>query len=274
MANRTSSEFARCIGRDDRDRPPNGVVGIRRPYADQRFYASTFGRFMSADPFKQAAKASDSGSWNKYAYVQDDPVNHTDRHGQFTDVDPIECYTLDTCDFDPGPEPVPAPGPDPGPILPRGSDDPPCDPMFLNSNFSIKGPDGLKFSGDDINLAARVVYAESSSLYKEQLAVANVIYNRLENPGYRDSGQTATTLTMVVTQKKQFNAITDPGPSPKFNGSAPAVAQDLNPAECLSLQGAVASVIETLSLGPQYSFTKFLGGTFAGGTHIGGSTFW
>jgi RHS repeat-associated protein len=48
---------------------------------DQRFYTSQFGRFMSADRFKRAAKVNDSGSWNKYSYTRGDPVNRFDRHG-------------------------------------------------------------------------------------------------------------------------------------------------------------------------------------------------
>lgn len=48
---------------------------------DQRFYTSQFGRFMSADRFKRAAKANSSGSWNKYSYTRGDPVNRTDRRG-------------------------------------------------------------------------------------------------------------------------------------------------------------------------------------------------
>jgi RHS repeat-associated protein len=48
---------------------------------DQRFYTSQFGRFMSADRFKRAAKLNDSGSWNKYSYTRGDPVNRVDRHG-------------------------------------------------------------------------------------------------------------------------------------------------------------------------------------------------
>lgn len=36
---------------------------------------------MSADRFRQAAKANDSGSWNKYSYTRNDPVNRADRRG-------------------------------------------------------------------------------------------------------------------------------------------------------------------------------------------------
>ena len=52
-------------------------------YADQRYYTSQFGRFMSADRFQQSAKANDSGSWNKYSYVQSDPINSRDPTGQY-----------------------------------------------------------------------------------------------------------------------------------------------------------------------------------------------
>jgi hypothetical protein len=52
---------------------------------DQRFDTSQFGRFMSADRFKQAAKANDSGSWNKYSYANGDPVNRVDRRGTCDD---------------------------------------------------------------------------------------------------------------------------------------------------------------------------------------------
>jgi hypothetical protein len=36
---------------------------------------------MSAVRFTQAAKANDSGSWNRYAYTRGDPVNRTDGRG-------------------------------------------------------------------------------------------------------------------------------------------------------------------------------------------------
>jgi RHS repeat-associated protein len=64
-------------------------------YADQRFYTSQFGRFMSADRFQRAAKVTDSGSWNKYSYTRGDPVNRRDRRGT-CDTD------ITSLDFDAG----------------------------------------------------------------------------------------------------------------------------------------------------------------------------
>jgi RHS repeat-associated protein len=61
-------------------------------YADQRFYASTYGRFNTPDPHAATAKSvnnpRDPGSWNRYAYTRGDPVNRADPRG------------LDDCDAD------------------------------------------------------------------------------------------------------------------------------------------------------------------------------
>jgi RHS repeat-associated protein len=50
-------------------------------YADQRYYATGAGRFMTADPYRASAGASEPGSWNRYAYVQGDPTNWYDPLG-------------------------------------------------------------------------------------------------------------------------------------------------------------------------------------------------
>ena len=50
-------------------------------YADQRMYASSLGRFNTADPYRASAGASDPGSWNRYSYVGGDPVNLYDPNG-------------------------------------------------------------------------------------------------------------------------------------------------------------------------------------------------
>ena len=50
-------------------------------YADQRFYASTYGRFNTPDPFGGSAHLRIPGSWNRYSYCQDDPVDCNDPTG-------------------------------------------------------------------------------------------------------------------------------------------------------------------------------------------------
>ena len=50
-------------------------------YADQRYYASNWGRFMSPDPYKASVGPKDPGSWNRYAYTRGDPVNKFDVTG-------------------------------------------------------------------------------------------------------------------------------------------------------------------------------------------------
>jgi RHS repeat-associated protein len=58
-------------------------------YADQRYYASTYGRFNTPDPYMAAAKGANDpttpGSWNRYAYVQGDPINGHDSRGLYID---------------------------------------------------------------------------------------------------------------------------------------------------------------------------------------------
>ena len=88
-------------------------------YANQRFYASTYGRFNTPDPYAGSAGTTDPGSWNRYTYVKGDPVNHHDPSGLFDDdgnpgycdafPDDPECYQ-------PAPQPPPS-GPAPtGPL--------------------------------------------------------------------------------------------------------------------------------------------------------------
>ena len=50
-------------------------------YANQRFYSSATGRFLSSDPYQASAGAGDPGSWNRSAYVGGDPTNYQDQSG-------------------------------------------------------------------------------------------------------------------------------------------------------------------------------------------------
>jgi RHS repeat-associated protein len=50
-------------------------------YADQRYYASNSGRFLTPDPTMDNVDYSNPTSWNMYAYVNGDPVNFNDPEG-------------------------------------------------------------------------------------------------------------------------------------------------------------------------------------------------
>jgi RHS repeat-associated protein len=56
-----------------------GASGL--DYAVNRHYSSTWGRFTSADPYQASAALTNPQSWNRYAYVQGDPVNARDPLG-------------------------------------------------------------------------------------------------------------------------------------------------------------------------------------------------
>jgi RHS repeat-associated protein len=76
---------------------------VGQDYADQRYYSGTMGRFWTVDPGGiKTANSSDPTSWNRYAYVQGDPVNHTDRHGLFMCSDCVDDSDGDDGDDDAG----------------------------------------------------------------------------------------------------------------------------------------------------------------------------
>ena len=77
-------------------------------YADQRYYASAFGRFMLPDPYRASSGPADPGSWNRYSYTRGDPVNRLDARGMDdTCPDPTEfrasSNTFPDCLIDPAP---------------------------------------------------------------------------------------------------------------------------------------------------------------------------
>jgi RHS repeat-associated protein len=50
-------------------------------YANQRFYGRTIGRFLTPDQYMPSAYFWDPGTWNRYAYAEDDPANSHDPSG-------------------------------------------------------------------------------------------------------------------------------------------------------------------------------------------------
>jgi len=50
-------------------------------YADQRFYSSTNGRFNAPDPYRASGNLLAPFSWNRFSFVEGDPVNFYDPEG-------------------------------------------------------------------------------------------------------------------------------------------------------------------------------------------------
>ena len=50
-------------------------------YANQRYFGSAHGRFLSSDPYRASGGTSDPGSWNRFAYTRADPINRFDPSG-------------------------------------------------------------------------------------------------------------------------------------------------------------------------------------------------
>ena len=50
-------------------------------YADRRYHQPGWGRFLTPDPYQASGGPGSPGSWNRYAYVEGDPVGHNDPKG-------------------------------------------------------------------------------------------------------------------------------------------------------------------------------------------------
>ncbi len=51
-------------------------------YANNRYYSNIGGRFMTPDPYSGSAKPDSPQRWNRFAYVQGDPVYYNDPSGR------------------------------------------------------------------------------------------------------------------------------------------------------------------------------------------------
>jgi RHS repeat-associated protein len=151
--------------------------GVGQDYADQRYYGSGTGRFMTVDPGGiKTANSSDPGSWNRYAYVQGDSVNHTDRHGLYLDAeqcadDPDACLSEDGgCDgyasgFNLLGDPTP-----PDPDCPVGWDPPPPPPapapgMYLLETSACVDPRGNSVTPYYALEVTYQLYIDGSAVY-------------------------------------------------------------------------------------------------------------
>jgi RHS repeat-associated protein len=101
-------------------------------YADQRYYASNFGRFMSPDRSTRGTDGSNPGTLNSYTYVLNDPVNRKDPSGLdycLIDGNPTPGMNLSECEEAGGQwalgDPPGCDGTGSG-FLPNGADPDPC----------------------------------------------------------------------------------------------------------------------------------------------------
>jgi RHS repeat-associated protein len=135
-------------------------------YADQRYYASGYGRFNTADKSTGSARLGIPGTWNRYAYVGGDPINLNDPSGLDPYCGPNMVWDGEGCTDGSGSEPPPTgcfvaceppppdpdPGPDPGP-QPAPSQPPPqptCEDKLvdgLTAYLTVKDPSLAKYAG-------------------------------------------------------------------------------------------------------------------------------
>jgi hypothetical protein len=139
----------------------------------------------------------------------------------------------------------------------------------------------LEFSGDDLNFAARVLYAEASGSAqlndaaeraKEKEAILNVKHFRLNRAGYPNSNKPKT-FTEVCKAPNQFESVY--ASSPKFSNSETSSYPKLKKSECTDLAEALQAIKNFLSTGPnaEYVYDNFRGGKGKHGKTIGHTRF-
>ena len=87
-------------------------------YADQRYYAAGWGRFIIPDRYRPSARPALPQSWNRYEYVDGDPVNANDPTGLVERAPDPDCDLEDPnpfCEPSWDPPPPPPPPPDENP---------------------------------------------------------------------------------------------------------------------------------------------------------------
>jgi hypothetical protein len=149
-----------------------------------------------------------------------------------------------------------------------------CCPMWFDrrDHFKVaKAPKfaaDLEFSGDDLNFAARVLYAEatgskvgvdSAELKSEKQAILHVMYFRLNRKGYPSNKYVATSFRMVgEAPQVQFESVARA--KEKFVVTDASVVSALKSAECGDLQLCLDAVKDFVTNGPdfkKYPFDEF-----------------
>ena len=111
------------------------------------------------------------------------------------------------------------------------------------------------FSADDINYAARVIFAESSGNAQEDIAMASVIMNRLNNRGF--GNQKTLTGVLNVGNGRQFNAINDPNNSQFPMSAKPGQYWQAGSPDCINLTTAIQSMANTVISGPTVPYDSW-----------------
>ena len=163
-----------------------------------------------------------------------------------------------------------------------------CTPGWFDKQKSYKISNApprtanIAFLGDDLNFAARVLYAESSgsmqlkdkdARLREKQAILNVKHFRLNRAGYPNRIK-AMTFRAVCEAPNQFESVYLP--NKKLNGSAYDQANKLKDSECSDFLEAIEAVRLFFNTGPdpELVFDNFRGGKGSRGTKIGLSRFW
>ena len=135
-------------------------------YAMNRYYGSTMGRFLTPDPYGGSPTLARPTSWNRYAYVEGDPVNYNDPSGLYI-ARPRDEGGSGGGWFDFGirgslydwarnwrPSPLPEPG------EPSGGRGPSKGTRFLNSAYANYG--------QKLNECITAIFGEKASAIPEQ----------------------------------------------------------------------------------------------------------
>ena len=156
-------------------------------YAMNRYYASGTGRFLNPDPKKRSARLRKPGSWNRYAYAGNDPINHRDPLG--LDIYDDDCEEFGDCDPDPEPDL------DPDPVAPEpsgGNPDPPKLKNIAPAHLSNTGDKQSAFIGSVNSLSKNVDSDCSDWLGKGLSSLIDELGNSDSNGSAMHADVTAT----------------------------------------------------------------------------------
>ena len=87
-ANGSSRTTANKYSTDNQDAVRQRFTGYEKDretqldFAEARYYNNTHGRFTPVDPLLASGKSANPQSFNRYAYVDNNPLNFTDPSGQ------------------------------------------------------------------------------------------------------------------------------------------------------------------------------------------------